>query len=1459
MEALEDRTLFSLVTSWETLGALSETLGPIVDEISGRAASYPTGGGHSLDLKGGPGNYARPRGPDGVEDFRLVNNSLIASVIYRFASTPEVRDASGLGYIALADEALWVQPGEPVLPVRSARLLLPAGTESVHVRVIPQSGGVPIEFSHPAIATPTASIVGQTLGAATPLEAVPVDKLANLAPVQYRIHRFRGFQIVTLAFFPVLWDAERSQLMFYDAVTVEVTAVPTSTDKLQARTAADRTGAGAPFATPLPVRLLPGDLSTITALVDNPSAVTTYIAGSVGDSSFRLPWMGHVDYVIVTSEELSSAFGSLVQHRQNQGLSAAIVTTSYITAYYSGFESGDLADKIRQFISDAYVHWGTSWVLLGGDVEIIPARGVVGRVGSVFEPRLTSDLYYACLDGPWDGNGNGLWGEPVDGFRGTDVDLVPDVFVGRAPVSNSTEVANFINKLIRYETTVHPNRTAALWLGETLDERTDGGISGELIRQLLPSDWQVIERYDRDRVWTTSEVVTLLNNSPHLVNHLGHAGERYNARLTVSQVLGLSNRASYILYSQGCYSGAFDLCDLAIGEAHVVASAGAVATVMNTRYGWYVPGPVPGGNHFYALEFWDAFFNEELTHLGAAYVDSILDNLFRVQEAGVYRWIHFGTVLLGDPATLVQVATPGPPSRDQVIWGRVSADSDRNGQASAGNTGLPSVLVYLDTNTNGSYDRGTVNVDGPPAPAHIPDYGTLRSAVGVETPGAVTGLSVWISLEHQYIHDLEIFLVAPTGTRVKLLSRPPIGAGKLDRVIFTDAASNPIPPNEGIITGTFRPAEPLRSLEGIPAQGLWTIEIVDTMPQDAGRLLGWGMTLTYGEPSTLTQADGTFSFSQGFAGQAMLRIEPPSGWHIMSPLEESYPITPGQVSAQSPFLFLLAPLPQQVPALGKLDWREWVTIARLGKGSWFSFRPSRPGICTVEVTPVALGDQGLRVDIYDPTGRRLASDYQSGGKLRVDFLADPAQQYLVSLKGADQPVQARLVNLIEFSGPRALVHGTNMADNFAVKIGEEIQVMVADLVYEIPPGLVEAIHILAGAGRDQLVVDLSGSPSTVLLRNGELTVNHRNIRLAADRVEIITVVAATSGSLARLFGTTGADRFVWTHRGTVFVTAGTTLELGGFSRVEVWGGGGMDVAKLYDTPGKDRLFIQPERATLYTSSATVVAHGFPNLYAFSTQGGGDSVYFLAGPGPDRFFFTPAYAMMSGAGYSLQAEGFRWVQARASSSEDVAQIYGSSGKDSLLVTPQYVLLTGANFSVRVERFGQVVVTTTAGSGSLSRFFDSPGDDYFRVGLDYVEMIGPTSRVVAKNFDLVRIYSQAGGQDKALVHQVPQGAQLRLTPGWVHVANQRVDIQLSGVEQVAVRTEPSVGALATVYDSSAQDLLEVAGRGFSLESERYRLVVEGVARVRAVGRYGARLQFAQTALDYVLETTGLWRLV
>lgn len=361
------------------------------------------------------------------------------------------------------------------------------------------------------------------------------------------------------------------------------------------------------------------------------------------------------EYVIITSSGLASAFQPLLDWKRKKGLPDTLVTTEWIYANYSGRDS---QEKIRHFLQDVYEDWGIQWLLLGGDVNIVPDRiaWAMDCEAGMYpdENDLSADLYYAALDGDWDANGNSIFGEVDD-----DVDLMPEIIVGRAPVEDATEAEGFVNKVLTYEKS--PNVTyqrSALFFAEILwtDPYTNSGILKDMIDdESMPPRYDPITKlYEHNGNESPSSVINAINQGQCFLNHGGHANYSVmgagSGYLNRSDMDNLYSPGKYgILASIGCWAAAIDYD--AIAEHFVTnPSGGGIGFVGNSRYGWGSPGnPGLGYSEIMDRRFFSTIFNDNLVQPGLALAATKAYYIPYSQTENVYRWHQYQLNLLGEP------------------------------------------------------------------------------------------------------------------------------------------------------------------------------------------------------------------------------------------------------------------------------------------------------------------------------------------------------------------------------------------------------------------------------------------------------------------------------------------------------------------------------------------------------------------------------------------------------------------------------------------------------------------------------------------------------------------------------------------------------------------------------------------------------------------------------------------
>jgi subtilisin-like proprotein convertase family protein len=148
--------------------------------------------------------------------------------------------------------------------------------------------------------------------------------------------------------------------------------------------------------------------------------------------------------------------------------------------------------------------------------------------------------------------------------------------------------------------------------------------------------------------------------------------------------------------------------------------------------------------------------------------------------------------------------------------------------------------------------------EGPPPPVEIPDddAGGVTSTIDVTTPGWIKDVNVRIEfLNHDFVGDLRIELIAPDGTTVTLVEHPggpDNGGNDFEDTVFDDEASANISTGRAPYGGTFRAQnDQLSRLNGKPQLGPWNLRVRDLFegpPKDSDdppdALVAWGLDLS---------------------------------------------------------------------------------------------------------------------------------------------------------------------------------------------------------------------------------------------------------------------------------------------------------------------------------------------------------------------------------------------------------------------------------------------------------------------------------------------------------------------------------------------------------------------------------------------------------------------------------------
>ncbi len=520
--------------------------------------------------------------------------------------------------------------GAPEVPVRSVRIALPFGARVTDVKVVSTDrellqGDYLLRYTHEPVILTREDIIDTKSDNAIYTSDTPYpENIVDFMGVYY----YDNHAICELLVYPLQYIPLSRKILFYSSIRVAVSYEGGS---------------------PRHARH-----NLIKQMVINPGAIEVTPATRQEEN---------FEYLIITNPPIDTVFERLAEWKIKKGIKTELRTMNWILARYAGEDS---AACVRNYIKTA-IDSGVHYVLLGGDVDVVPHRRAYAMTcewgGHFREDSLPCDLYYADLQGNWDRDDDGTYGEVEDS-----IDLYPDVMVGRAPVNTITEAQTFVEKVLTYE------RNPALGYQDNAqfaadilwqNPYTDMAVHKESIEdESFPPYFTFNKLYQSLANASPAAFLDGLHSGQNLINHDGHGS---TGSMTVGGMSSLhnidfdtlTNAPLYgTLISIGCWTAAFDYNS--IGESFVNSpNGGGVAFIGNSSYGWGAPGnPGFGYSDRYDSRFFYSLFKENNVRIGEALAMAKAHFVPHAREKNVYRWIQYQLNLLGDPEMLIQTAAP---------------------------------------------------------------------------------------------------------------------------------------------------------------------------------------------------------------------------------------------------------------------------------------------------------------------------------------------------------------------------------------------------------------------------------------------------------------------------------------------------------------------------------------------------------------------------------------------------------------------------------------------------------------------------------------------------------------------------------------------------------------------------------------------------------------------------------
>lgn len=232
------------------------------------------------------------------------------------------------------------------------------------------------------------------------------------------------------------------------------------------------------------------------------------------------------NFIVLTPTQFTQEIQPLITHKNGRGISTILVTLDDI---YSGnifpVKGRDNPEKIKYFIKDSIENWNTNFVLLVGGSDQLPSRYThiyydeFNLYPTKNEWVFLSDLYYADIYddngnfASWDTNKNNVFAEYEWHGNNDEVNLYPDVYLGRLACITKSEVITCVNKIITYEKEEQFKKD---WFhnivaigGDSLPGDTEKINEGEYVQKEI---FDIMSNFSPTKIWASNEKLRQTSN-----------------------------------------------------------------------------------------------------------------------------------------------------------------------------------------------------------------------------------------------------------------------------------------------------------------------------------------------------------------------------------------------------------------------------------------------------------------------------------------------------------------------------------------------------------------------------------------------------------------------------------------------------------------------------------------------------------------------------------------------------------------------------------------------------------------------------------------------------------------------------------------------------------------------------------------------------------------------------------
>ena len=572
-------------------------------------------------------------------------------------------------------------PNTPALPYVVIKVLLP--TKSEYIRIDSEmnseriASGISIRPNIELIPTDDSFLSSPTFKEINYTE----PKYPQESTVFTGSYDVRGFSFVSFRVYPFTYESDNGSLFLNSSVTLDIEYKSMSKS--------------APASSDFMCEYIQG---TIVNKEDFPlwygtkNSSTKHTGEVITHSSEETSWSDYpTKYLIVTNELLKPAFEKLARWKTMKGVKTEVITVEEIMNNYNyGYmisSEDSAALNIKYAIYDYWTRDNIEYVLLGGDLDIVPSRTLwiyyqaYHGTNPMEELKTPGDVYYSSFedsDMTWSGNTS----------NSDDIRCTPQLCLSRLAVSTLSQAYAQINRIIEYERNPITDtwNCNILMSGSLLNDYSyigsrrfsDADMQSDAIWNRMNSSlWNRFKLFDTSTSYPVDSLYQV--SAGHLLETVANGfsfiymnthGKKSHwcleeGNFDLSHAASFYNPMKSIILTSACLTNAIDTICLS-KTLMKNPNSGVLAYWGSSRSGWSAPisynngrYTVLDGSQKYDSTFLHLMISSADCHLGRIAMQTKIEMMGHgMGPDKPNRWLHYAINLLGDPEMPIYIKEP---------------------------------------------------------------------------------------------------------------------------------------------------------------------------------------------------------------------------------------------------------------------------------------------------------------------------------------------------------------------------------------------------------------------------------------------------------------------------------------------------------------------------------------------------------------------------------------------------------------------------------------------------------------------------------------------------------------------------------------------------------------------------------------------------------------------------------